>query len=262
MKTIIIGMGNVGQHLANKFIKENISPIQCYNRSTLPDSALRNQPWGKLLTYDWENLDGDAELVILSVSDDVIPTISKNLPKQLKEKALVVHTSGINGRNHLCNQIKRKGIFYPLNSFTIGASVKWCETPIFITAEDKDVRLLKRLAGKISNSIYEVDEDQKSILHACAVMVNNFPNALFSMAEKIMLDHRMSLNPLLPLIKTTVEKIQTDHPKNVQTGPAIRSDQKTINRHLEILKDYPEEKEIYKRITHYINPESIKHENR
>ena len=36
------------------------------------------------------------------------------------------------------------------------------------------------------------------------------------------------------------------------TGPARRGDRETINKHLNLLKDYNEEKEIYKLLTNYI----------
>ena len=49
---------------------------------------------------------------------------------------------------------------------------------------------------------------------------------------------------LKPLIRETVDKLETLDPKEAQTGPAIRNDQKTLDKHLELIKK-PQLKEIY-----------------
>ena len=49
--------------------------------------------------------------------------------------------------------------------------------------------------------------------------------------------------------KETVDKIQFLSPKEVQTGPAVRGDLSTINRHLQFLEQYPQYQAIYKLIS-------------
>lgn len=261
MKTIIIGMGNVGQHLASILVQEGHDLLQCYNRSSLPIDQI-DAAWKSLITHDWKQLLSDVDLVILSVADDAILETSKALPKGLKDKALIVHTSGIYGREVLAPEIKQKGIFYPLNSFTKGSSIDWEHTPMFLTASEPYIQKLRILAESISKEIYEVDEKQKAILHIAAVMVNNFTNALFTMANDLLTENQMDLKPLLPLIETTLQKIKQMPPRKAQTGPAIRNDQETIYKHMQLLKDHPMQKELYQLLTHYINPNALEHENR
>ena len=58
----------------------------------------------------------------------------------------------------------------------------------------------------------------------------------------------IDFNILKPLITETAKKIQSVSPYLAQTGPAIRNDKKTINRHLKALeKDL--HKDIYKLLT-------------
>jgi len=54
---------------------------------------------------------------------------------------------------------------------------------------------------------------------------------------------------LLPLIRETAAKIETMHPNAAQTGPAIRHDIDSINRHLQLLANKPDWKQIYETIT-------------
>ena len=55
-----------------------------------------------------------------------------------------------------------------------------------------------------------------------------------------------------PLVRETVNKAFSMGAEKALTGPARRGDKETINKHLNLLKDYNEEKEIYKLLTNYI----------
>jgi predicted short-subunit dehydrogenase-like oxidoreductase (DUF2520 family) len=54
---------------------------------------------------------------------------------------------------------------------------------------------------------------------------------------------------MLPLIDETARKVHELHPKAAQTGPAVRGDENVMGKHLEMLADEPEIKEIYKMIS-------------
>ena len=55
----------------------------------------------------------------------------------------------------------------------------------------------------------------------------------------------ISFNMLKPLIKETAERIETVSPAAAQTGPAIRQDSNTLQKHLAMLESYPHLKAIY-----------------
>ena len=54
------------------------------------------------------------------------------------------------------------------------------------------------------------------------------------------------------LIAETAAKVQAHLPAEVQTGPAIRKDEITIQKHLELLKDQPQFQEIYRLLSQSI----------
>ena len=53
-------------------------------------------------------------------------------------------------------------------------------------------------------------------------------------------------------MKETVARLQTQSPQNVMTGPAVRKDENTIEKHLQILQKYPEIKNLYQLLTEKI----------
>lgn len=259
MKIAIIGFGKLGYHLSKVFVEGGFEITFIYNRSSFqyPEFITHHKiPVIHDLSITGE---ADVDLCLLAISDDHISEVSDNLPQNLHEKAIIAHTSGIHGPEVLNEKIQKKAVFYPLNSFSPDADINWKETPIFITGSQDEESALVALANRISEKVYAVDTRQKQVIHTTAVFVNNFPNALFRMAVRILRDHDMDLEPLQPLIKTTFEKIRAMPPEESQTGPAIRGDMETIEKHLQLLDSYPFEKQVYQLLSHYINPEIQDH---
>jgi len=121
--------------------------------------------------------------------------------------------------------------------------------PICIEAEKKeDLELLHRLASSVSESVYEITSEQRKSLHLGAVFVNNFTNHIYQIGSEICEENEVPFNILKPLIKETVEKINSFSPLDAQTGPAIRNDKETIRRHLKQLENKTHQ-EVYKILT-------------
>lgn len=238
----IIGSGNVAQHLISAFEKaENIELVQVYSRNptaNFPDSKsvaiIRN--FNELQTVD---------LFIIAVSDDVITSVSDQIPFT---NQLVVHTSGSVAMESLSNS-NRKGVFYPLQTLSKSKEINFKEVPLCIEAEsNSDLQLLHEVASAISNNVFEIDSNQRKSLHVAAVFVNNFTNHLFQIGNEICEENGVSFEILKPLILETANKINSLSPKEAQTGPAKRNDTTTINKHLDFLSN-TDHKEIYKILT-------------
>jgi hypothetical protein len=82
-----------------------------------------------------------------------------------------------------------------------------------------------------------------------AVIVSNFTNHLYALAEDYCRKEGLDFKQLIPLIGETAERIESLSPKNAQTGPALRHDEETIKKHLDLLKDHPQLKKIYELLT-------------
>ena len=114
----------------------------------------------------------------------------------------------------------------------------------------EDEKLLFALAKSIAPTVKVVSDEQRLALHVAAVFVNNFSNHLFAIAKEICDANQLDFNILKPLIAETIHKIQDHEPKAMQTGPAVRNDTATIERHLDFLdKDLNIFFDIYKMLT-------------
>ena len=243
MTTIVfLGFGNVNFHLINTLYKHNKnSVIQVYNRSEINlNKELSKIPF----TTDLSKIK-EADLYIIGIPDDAIAAFSETLP--LKNK-LVVHTSGSVSMEALSKR-NRKGVFYPLQTFSKNREVNFNTIPICIEAkEEADLELLTNLGNSLSEKVVEIDSDERSKLHLAAVFVNNFVNHLYAIGDDILGNNELSFDLLHPLIEETASKVKTLSPSEVQTGPARRGDQKTIEKHLHLLKEGPES-ELYQQLT-------------
>ncbi len=245
ISVVILGAGNVATHLFKAFNKaENIIIKQWYNRSLKSVDSYKNE----VSTTDDLSQLAEADVYIVAVSDDAISELTSQLPFHNK---LVVHTSGSVSLYDIDKKLKR-GVFYPLQTFSKNADMDFANVPICIeTIDKKDYPILKELAISIGSPTKKVNTDQRRVLHLAAVFVNNFTNQLYRIGHEITESEGAEFDLLKPLIMETATKIQDLSPYLAQTGPAKRNDKKTIKKHLKALES-DHHKAIYELLTNAI----------
>ena len=126
----------------------------------------------------------------------------------------------------------------------------WFGCP-FLQGSDSSAReMLTSIVYSLGAEYRFCDSSERLRTHLAAVYVSNFFNYLTGLAFEI---SRPNQTLLLPLAIETVRKaFLYEDPFAVQTGPAKRGDYETIRKHLEILKDYPEQEHIYQELTNLI----------
>lgn len=238
----ILGAGNVATHLYKAFKKaETVKVIQWYNRTINSISSYKNE----VDIISNLKLLKESEIYILAVSDDVVAKLSSKLPFQNR---LILHTSG-SVNVHDLDKKNRRGVFYPLQTFSKSIDVDFSKVPICIeTLKKSDYHLVQQLAQTLGSPTKRVNSDQRRSLHLAAVFVNNFTNQLYRIGHEITESTGAEFELLKPLITETATKIQKVSPYLAQTGPAKRNDQKTIKAHLKLLKR-KSHKDIYNLLT-------------
>lgn len=245
ISVIILGSGNVAQHLIRAFSATvNVDVVQVYARN--PEKLYHLLPPEKV-TNDIGAL-ARADVYIISVSDNAIADVSAYLP--FKDR-LVVHTSGSTAMEALGTK-NRNGVFYPLQTFSAAKAVDFKEVPLCIeTAIAEDMPVLENLANALSEKVYHISGKQRQALHVAAVFSCNFVNHLYGIGAKVCEENDIPFEILKPLILETADKIKTLSPTEAQTGPAVRNDTKTIQRHLDFIQD-DKLKELYTLLTNSI----------
>ena len=245
IQIVLIGSGNVAQHLITAFSKsKEIEIVQVFSRKK---ESLLNLIEQNKITDNYNDL-VEADLYIISVSDDAIASVSSKLP--LKNR-LVAHTSGSVSLDSL-DKKNRRCVFYPLQTFTKGKTIDFSEIPFCLESEnDSDFELLEKVAKTISKNTFKINEKQRKALHISAVFVNNFVNEMYRIGNEICEENKVPFEILKPLILETVNKVMTLSPKEAQTGPAKRNDTQTIDAHLDFLSN-ENHATIYKILTQSI----------
>ena len=202
------------------------------------------------------DIDAEADLYLLAVSDEAIVPVARALYQLGLKDKLLIHTSGATPAAVLRPFSRRFGVFYPLQTFSRERAIDFSKIPICIQANrtDDETRLL-RLGQRLSRSVHRIDDRQRAVLHVAAVFANNFSNHLFEISAQVLEREDLPFDLLRPLIEETAAKVQTQRPADMQTGPAIRGDRTTIERHLDFLDDQPRLRALYRSLTELINPD-------
>ncbi len=252
IKIVLVGAGNAGYHLGIH-LSEHTELLQVFSRTEGKArrlSRLTNVPF----TTSLAALNKAADIYMLAIHDDGISGVADQLFKLGLSDKLVCHTSGATPISVFEKSgLRRYGIFYPLQTFSIGRPADFEQIPFIVDANNAgDAAILDNLAALFTKKIYHLSDEKRAALHVAAVFVNNFTNHLFDSGKRIMDLETLPFELLLPLILETVDKLKSANPADVQTGPAIRGDVKTIARHLDYLTKYPDLRELYVTLTNSI----------
>lgn len=243
----LIGSGNLATHLGNRLLERGheVSAIFSRNRSTgreLADSL------GAAFLSSLGEINGTGTILIC-IPETFIAEFTAELPPA---RGLVIHTSGNSPVDLIDERHPRRGVIWPLQSFSRGRRPDWDNIPLIIEEESSEPGAVEDFAKRISPNIFHYTGLDRSLLHLSAVLVNNFTNALYAEAASLLEQRNLDFSLLLPLIRETAAKVTDMSPVDAQTGPARRSDAGTMQRHLELLAHKPELAELYVLISRLI----------
>jgi len=238
-RVTLIGAGNVATHLGKAIKKAGHEVVQVYSHSFSNAEVLADQI-NALPTDSLNSIETAADIFIIVAKDDLIHEIFDQIKM---ERKVIAHTSGM-------TSIEGVGAFYPLQTFSKDRELDFSKVPVFVESNQPE---LQQLAESITTKVFEVTTQQRQALHLAAIFVNNFTNHMLAAANNILGKEDLSFDYLKPLLEETIHKIEEMSPKQAQTGPAIRDDQKTIEQHLAAIKEkYPDFLDIYTTMTNSI----------
>lgn len=242
---VIIGTGNTATVLGRKLQRAGHSIVQVAGRTPAQVASLAAE-LGASPCHHPRDVRPDASFYLLAVSDNALPGIQAqwSLPNRL-----TAHTAGAVSIDVLKGMADAYGVFYPLQS--LRKEVPQIPDIPLLTDGNSDAskEKLRAIAQSISPWVDTANDAQRMQLHLAAVLVNNFTNHLYALAENFCNHHGLSFHYLLPLIKETAGRLEAYSPQQVQTGPAIRNDSGTIRRHLALLENDAPLKEVYEVMT-------------
>ncbi len=249
-KVIIIGSGNVATVLGKMIVKAGYTVKEIISRNINAGEELAIKLGAKAV-HDFSLISSSADIYIIAVADDAVESVAGQLPAYLKSK-LIVHTTGSLSKDVLKNVTEQYGVLYPLQSLK-KESLIIPEVPLYIDGSTQAaLDRLRVFASDLSDKVDTANDEQRLKLHIAAVITSNFTNHLYALAEQFCNKENIRFENLLPLIEETVNRMKLSSPAQMQTGPASRGDVTTINKHLEMLEQYPQIRNIYKLLSESI----------
>lgn len=242
MKIVLLGAGNVATHLGKALKKSGFEILQIYSHT---ESYARNL--GELLgvsyCFSLSEIDSKADVYIYAVKDTVLEEVISLLDIP---QAVHLHTAGSVNISIFEKKVQNYGVIYPLQTFSKNREINISEVPFFIEAnnkksEEKITKIIQSLGAKY----YYLSSEKRELMHLAAVFACNFSNYMYVLASEITSEANIDFKTLLPLIKETAEKLNELSPVEAQTGPAIRNDEKTIKKHIELLNNNMDLQQTY-----------------
>ena len=246
MKVVIVGAGNVASVLGRLIKKSKHEILQVISRDAASASVLSTE-LNCAFADNSGVIDKTADLYLIAVTDTAMSELDETY--YLGDK-LVVHTAGSISKNVLKNITNRYGVLYPLQSLRKQNMYLHQDIPLLVDANTEEaITILQNFALTISGNVSIANDELRLKLHVAAVLVSNFTNHLYALAFEYCNKEGADFKLLLPLIEETALRLRNHVPNEMRTGPAIRKDIKTLEKHLRLLAAYPKIYHIYLKIT-------------
>jgi len=249
MKISIIGAGNVATVLGRLLKHKNFIIEQIVSRNKMHAEKLAQELNADAIE-NIQSLSSNSDVYIIAVNDDQIEAVSDQINAGEK---IVLHTCGSASIDVLKNTSKNVGVLYPLQS--LRKEIPYLPTIPFLIDANNDYSkgIISELAKSLSDNITEANDEQRMQYHLSAVITSNFTNHLLSLTDEYCTINKIKFSQLLPLMQEVINRIHLFHPAQMQTGPAVRNDISTIEKHLALLKDFPQLKNIYEMMSKSIS---------
>lgn len=244
MRFCIIGTGNIAWFFGKRLVDAGHHCVGVYGRNAAKAAELASA-LNTVAHYNLSTIKA-VDVYILAISDASIPAIAAQLQST---GATLMHTAGAVPLSALGTG-PDTAVLWPIYSISRTHLPNHRNIPCAWEASSLMADAHIQTIGKaITDELFHAAYEQRKWLHLSAVISNNFVNHLMAICEQICKHNQLPFAVLQPIINQTVERIQHVSPSAVQTGPAARGDQATIERQLQLLDTHPEWRNIYEAIT-------------
>lgn len=246
------GAGNIAWNLAPALLNAGFEIRYIISRHTETAGSLASAV-GAGAIDSIAVIDNETDLLLLALPDQAIPGFLLNLANTGIYNGIVAHTSGTQSLEAITRLHPKGGVVYPLQSFTRQTHPDISKVPFCIEGSSPEIaEQLAVVARLLSNDVRFIESDQRAAIHLAAVFACNFSNYLFAVSDCLLKISKVNPDILLPLIQETALRLKGGDAASLQTGPAVRGDWSTIEKHLRMLQNHPDLIELYKTISDHI----------
>jgi predicted short-subunit dehydrogenase-like oxidoreductase (DUF2520 family) len=252
----ILGMGKVGTAVGCLLRSADYRIVAIASRSTASAEKAVKYTGGEVYV-NLASAASRAEAVFITTGDDAIPSVCEEIVREggVGAGKKVVHMSGAGGLD-LLESARTAGAhvasIHPIQSFAdVEGALKNIPGSTFgVTAEEEIEEWAAQVVRDLGGVPFFVSDADKPLYHAAACMTSNYLVTLMYIAEEIYgtigLSPEKAVKSFWPLVKGTIENIETRGTIQSLTGPVSRGDIGTIKKHLQTLRGkLPEFLDVY-----------------
>jgi len=243
LKLGFIGAGTVGTALAVRLSSKGYQIVAVSSRSQASARNLAHAVGDCQASNNNQGVADTAELVFITTPDDAIAPVVSQIRWHTGQS--VVHCSGADSTDILQPAKKlgaQVGVFHPLQTFaSVSQAIENMPGSTFaLEAEEPLLTTLKDMATALGGHWVVLKASDKVIYHVAAVIACNYVVTLVKLAtdlwQTFSIPPPQATQALLPLLRGTINNIETLGIPQCLTGPIARGDTGTIKKHLDALQ--------------------------
>lgn len=246
----IIGSGNIAWFFGKRLAASGHQCVGVYGRNSTTVKELADALLSAKHGAINDIVDEDADVCFLAVSDAAVESVAAQISFK---KTVLVHNAGALSLDAIKKSAKDYAVLWPIYSILRNNTRNDRDIPCaWEVSSDKAKRYVLEMGHAITDHLFEAKDSQRKWLHLSAVITNNFINHLFAINEQICTKNKLPASTLQPLIAQTFERVKHSSAFAIQTGPAMRNDNSTIEQHLKLLEQQPHLLDVYEAMTRSI----------
>jgi predicted short-subunit dehydrogenase-like oxidoreductase (DUF2520 family) len=257
----IIGAGVVGTTLAAKLLHAGVPVAGVHGRQTNLSEQASALSGVLGSSGPLPDIVAESDVVIVSVRDARIPEIAKRLvvEKKLRPNQVLLHTSGNRPAAEMLAparpHVRGLGTLHPLIAVTDApGSLENLRGAAFgVEGDEPAVKSATRLVKMMGGRTLRLAAENMALYHAAAVIGSNYVVALADLSRSLLVAAGIgeddAQKALMPLMTSAVRNLVEVGLPSALTGPVVRGDVESVERHVAALsRSAPEVLDLYRRL--------------
>jgi predicted short-subunit dehydrogenase-like oxidoreductase (DUF2520 family) len=186
------------------------------------------------------------------VPDRAIASCAKKIAGAASTPGIAFHSSGALSSDEL-EPLRRKGAsvasVHPLMTFVPGSRPTLTGVPFAVEGDSAAVREARAIIRNLGGRAFPIAKRSKAAYHAWGAFASPLLIAALVTAEQVAAAAGISTprarKMMLPIVQQTIANYARLGPAHAFSGPIIRGDAATLQKHLEILKRAPAARQVY-----------------
>ena len=258
VRVAIVGAGNLAAALAGSLLRAGyvIEAVIARSRGASLRKAqiLAKQVRRRALTDASTGLAGlRADLIWFCVPDAEIARAASSLAGKLEWKGkIALHSSGALCSDELAT-LRLRGAYiasvHPLMTFVRGSRPSLDGVAFALEGDVPAVRMARRVVEDLGGHSYQSRKNDKAAYHAWVMFASPLFTTLMATTEQVAalagVNRREAKRRMIPILQQTLANYAALDAAGAFSGPIVRGDVETVNRHLRVLRKMPAARKVY-----------------